>query len=194
MQPDLEHRSALEIRAVGDRIVGLAIPFDVRSQDLGGFVEIVRPAAVDRALAADADIRALYAHDPAAVLGRTPKTLTLTKDTRGLAFTLDPANTSAGRDALELVRRGDVTGASFGFRTVKDAWHQDGGQAIRELLDVDLVEISLTAFPAYPQTDVALAQRSLQAWQANLTSCVRFSGAHDLTMRQRQHRVRVFSR
>lgn len=165
MSPDLERRAVAELRAESTRIVGHAVVFDVRSVDLGGFVEIVRPSAVVRALKPEASVCCLYNHEPGAVLGRTPKTLTLTKDTRGLAFALDPANTSAGRDAFELVRRGDVSGASFGFRTLKDAWHQEGPVIVRELLDIELLEISLTAFPVYQATDVSVAQRALQGWQ-----------------------------
>ncbi len=162
--PDLERRSAWEIRAVKERIVGHAIVFDSRSRDLGGFVEVVRPQAVDRSLAAD--VVALYNHDQGAVLGRTPTTLRLTKDTRGLAFEIDPPATQAGREALELVGRGDIRGASFGFKTLKDAWSRDGSTTVRTLLDLELVEISLVAVPVYTATDVAIAQRSLQAFQA----------------------------
>lgn len=160
---DLERRAALELRADGSHIVGLAIPFNSRSRDLGGFVEIVRPHAVMRSLGGD--VVALYNHDPGAVLGRTPTTLQLRVDTRGLAFDLDPAPTQAGREALELVRRGDVKGASFGFRTIKDDWRKDGDTIIRELIDIEIREISLTPFPAYQQTDVSVAQRSLRALQ-----------------------------
>jgi HK97 family phage prohead protease len=164
---NLEHRSVIELRADRQRIVGYALVFDVRSKDLGGFVEVVKPQAVS---STSVDVVALYNHDPSAVLGRTPQTLQLTKDDRGLAFTLDPAPTQAGRDAFELVKRGDITGASFGFRTKKDTWRKDTGRKdtadnmmVRELLDIELVEISLTAFPAYRETDVAIAQRSLLA-------------------------------
>ena len=163
-QPLLERRSALEIRAVGDRIVGHAIVFDSRSRDLGGFIEIVKPFAVDRSLAGD--VVALYNHDAGAVLGRTPATLQLRKDDRGLAFELHPPATQAGREALELVGRGDIRGASFGFKTLKDAWSRDGNTTLRTLLDIELVEISLTAIPVYTATDVAIAQRSLKAFQA----------------------------
>jgi Escherichia/Staphylococcus phage prohead protease len=162
VSPDLEHRSGLEIRTEGSRIVGRCIVFDCRSRDLGGFVEVVKPAAVD----VSANIVALLNHDTSHVLGRTPVTLQLTKDACGVAFTLDPAPTQAGRDALALVARGDITGASFGFRTTEDKWHQDGEVLVRELLGIELAEISLTAFPAYAQTDVTIAQRSLRA--ANL--------------------------
>jgi HK97 family phage prohead protease len=166
MISNLERREAADLSLAGKRITGHAIVFDTRSRDLGGFVEIVRPSAIDRALRADASIVALFNHNADAVLGRTPNTLQLTKDRRGLAFDLQPPDTSAGRDALALVERGDVAGASFAFRTVKDAWHDEGGTIVRELLDVEIAEISLTAFPAYVQTDVTIARRSLQAFQA----------------------------
>jgi HK97 family phage prohead protease len=161
---DLERRSALELRAVGDRLVGHCIVFDSRSCDMGGFVEVVRPQAVTRSLSAD--VVALYDHQPGSILGRTPATLQLRTDDRGLAFTITPPDTQVGRDVLTLVGRGDLTGASFGFRTLKDAWSTDHGTTIRELLDIEIAEISLTAFPAYQQTDAAIAQRSLQAYQA----------------------------
>jgi len=185
--PDLERRAVAELRADHTKIVGHAVVFDVRSADLGGFCEIVRPAAVDRALRPESAVVALYNHDAGAVLGRQPKTLTLAKDTRGLAFTLDPAPTSAGRDAFELVRRGDVTGASFGFKTRKDRWYQDGRVIVRELLDVEILEISLTAFPSYQQTDVSVAQRALQA--AGL-SAIRSQTPRSIAALRRQLRAR----
>jgi HK97 family phage prohead protease len=184
LSPDLERRAVVELRADAARITGHAVVFDTRSRDLGGFVEIVKPSAVDRALTAD--VRALYNHDASAVLGRTPKTLTLAKDTRGLAFTLDVAPTQAGKDALELVRRGDVTGASFAFRTLKDAWHQDGRQVVRELLDVEIFEISLTAFPAYRDADVSVAQRSLREFSVSVSG----NAARSIAALRRQLRAR----
>jgi len=192
MSPEtsIERRAVLELRADRQRLVGHAVVFDTRSADLGGFVEIIRPSAVDRAVAAGADIRALYNHDPGAVLGRTPKTLTLTKDTRGLAFTLDPAPTQAGHDALALVQRGDLTGASFGFVTLRDAWHQTGGVVVRELLDLEILEISLTPFPSYQQTDVSVAQRALQAARTGSASDLGFHRTSSVTWLRLRERVR----
>lgn len=178
--PDIERRAVVELRAQRERIVGYAVVFDVRSRDLGGFVEVVRSQAVD----GTGDVVALLQHNPEAVLGRTPTTLLLEKDTRGLAFTLDPAPTQAGRDAFELVKRGDIRGASFGFTTKTDRWHLDAGVRVRELLDIELVELSLTAFPAYQQTDVSVAQRSLLAATA--------AHVQTLPSMQRRHRVRQF--
>lgn len=161
-EQELERRSATFGSIAGNRVTGHAVVFNVRSRDLGGFYEVVRPQAVDRALRADARVIALYNHDTAKVLAHTPKTLTLTKDSRGLAFSMTLPGTTDGRDVLELVERGDVQGASFGFHTIKDAWHTDGGVKIRELLDIEIAEITLTAFPAYSQTDVTVAKRSLE--------------------------------
>ena len=161
--PNLEHRSVVELRADVGKITGYAILFDVRSRDLGGFVEVVKSQAVSLSPGEGDDVVALFDHQPSAVLGRTPTTLQLRKDDRGLAFVLDPAPTQAGREALALVQRGDVKGASFGFLTRKDHWRKDAGVTIRELLDIDIAEISLTAFPAYRETDVSVAVRSMQA-------------------------------
>lgn len=159
---ELERRHATIDSIAENRVTGHAVVFDTRSRDLGGFVEVVRPQAVDRALKAGARIVALYNHDTASVLAHTPRTLTLTKDARGLAFSMTLPDTTVGRDVLALVERGDVSGASFGFKTIKDAWHQEGNLMIRELLDVEIAEITLTAFPAYEQTDVSIAKRSLE--------------------------------
>jgi HK97 family phage prohead protease len=171
---DLERRVVAELRAESTRIVGHAVILDVRS------------VAVARALRPESAVVALYNHDAGAVLGRQADDLGAGEGcARGLAFILAPAPTSAGQNALVLVRRGDITGASFGFRTLQDAWHEEAGVLVRELLDVEIVEISLTAFPADSGTDISIAQRALEAVAARapLTSSIRW-----LTLRERVRR------
>ena len=51
-QLQIERRAAA-IDVTGSRVTGHAVVFDVRYVDLGGFVEIVRPQAVGRALKAE---------------------------------------------------------------------------------------------------------------------------------------------
>jgi HK97 family phage prohead protease len=140
--------------------VGYASVFNSKSQDLGGFVEIVRPGAFTRALTGGADVRALVNHDPNLILGRSAAgTLVLVEDERGLRVEILPPDTQAGRDTLESVRRGDLDGMSFAFRAIQDKWDYSDkarGTMLRELLDVDLFDVSVVAFPAYPKTDVAL--------------------------------------
>lgn len=166
--PGTERRAAIELRAEpGEKpkLVGYAAVFDSPSRDLGGFVEYVRRGAFRRSLAAGADVLALVAHDPRLVLGRSGAgTLKLAEDARGLRFEVEIPPTTAARDLLVSIERGDIGGASFAFHTPKggDRWtFGKSGPATRELLDVDLRDVTVTAAPAYPDTSVAL--RSLDA-------------------------------
>ena len=64
-------------------------------------------------------------------------------------------NTTDGNDIRELVSRGDISGMSFGFSTVKDSWSASGDE--RTLLEVRLHEVSVvTSVPAYPQTTASV--------------------------------------
>jgi uncharacterized protein len=152
------------------RLVGYAAVFDVLSEDLGGFRERVRVGAFTRSLREGADVRALVDHNPSEILGRVKAgTLTLRPTAKGLLVYIDPPNTTRARDLAESIRRGDVDGMSFGFRTVADEWHNEDGKEIRDLVDVDLFDVSVVTFPAYPQTEVGM--RSLAArryWQVDL--------------------------
>jgi HK97 family phage prohead protease len=170
----MERRAALELRATGGkaspRLAGYAAVFNAPSEDLGGFVEFVRPGAFTRSLASNrADPLALVHHMPHLVLGRrSAGTLRLSEDSKGLAFEVDLPDTQAAHDLAVSVGRGDITGCSFAFRAAPggDRWEMRGDQIVRELLDVDLLEITITPTPAYPDTSVA--RRSLEAFQRPL--------------------------
>lgn len=144
---------------------GTAIPYNSRSQLLYGlFYEQFATGAFSECLRGSPDVPALVDHDSSKVLGRTAaKTLTLSEDDRGIHFELDPANTSYGRDMVELITRGDITGMSFGFRVAKDgdAWGMYDNKELRTVTRADLKEISLVAFPAYKSTEVM--KRSLDS-------------------------------
>lgn len=147
------------------RIRGTAIVFNSLSEVLGGiFREKIAPEAVDRTLRQALDVRALVDHDPSKILGRTKAgTLRLDKTQQGLQATIDPPNTSAANDILESIGRGDVTGMSFGFRTLEDKWDEKTDPPTRTILDMEVHDVSIVTYPAYPQTDVAV--RSLQAFK-----------------------------
>lgn len=158
----METRRAQSLEVDSGKLIGYASVFDSPSQDLGGFVERVSPGAFKRSLA-DADaLLALYNHDLGQVLGRVGAgTLRLSEDQRGLRYSIDLPDTTLGRDLGEMVRRGDVAGASFGFHVREDSWDHESTPAKRTLIDVDLLEVSVTALPAYP--DATAAKRSLEA-------------------------------
>ena len=163
----IEYRSVrgLEIRDTTDDgrpdICGYAAVFDSPSVDLGDFREVVRPNAFGDL--DGRDIRALVNHDPALVIGRSSNevdTLLIRKDTIGLAVKIRPPDNSAGRDIVESIKRKDIDGMSFGFRTLDDNWWTDrDGTPMRALNKVDLIEVSVCSFPAYPATQVGLRNR-----------------------------------
>lgn len=157
-----ERRPALELRATAGkspRLEGYAAVFDSPSEDLGGFVEYVRAGAFRRTLQSNSnDPLALVHHMPHLVLGRrSAGTLQLAEDTRGLHFRVDLPDTTTARDIAVSVERGDIRGASFAFTVAEggDRWTVAGDKVTRDLLDVDLHEITITPTPAYADTEVA---------------------------------------
>lgn len=161
-------RPVLELRVDegegGPTISGYAAVFNALSEDLGGFREEIQPGTFKRTLSENADVRALWNHNPDMVLGRTrAKTLELWEDDRGLAFRIQVPDTQLGRDALVSIQRGDVDQMSFGFYTQQDRWAQDeGGNVLRTLVDVDLVDVSPVTFPAYPQTSAQVRSQAAE--------------------------------
>jgi HK97 family phage prohead protease len=165
METRIVEVTEFEVREDGDgmRLEGYAALFNSRSENLGGFTETIKPGAFRASLRARNDIKLLWNHDTGAVLGSTRAgTLTLTEDDRGLRVSAMLPNTSYGRDARELVSRGDVSAFSFGFSMPTrggDEWSADGTE--RVLKSVRLHEVSLVAFPAYPETAGTATVRGL---------------------------------
>lgn len=156
---------AFEVREDSDgmHLEGYAALFNSRSENLGGFTETIQPGAFRATLRSRNDIKLLWNHDTGAVLGSTRAgTLALVEDEKGLRVSATLPNTTHGRDAAELVRRGDVSGWSFGFSLPTrggDSWSEDGTE--RVLKSVRLHEVSLVAFPAYPATNGTATVRGL---------------------------------
>lgn len=164
----------VEIRARDDGktvIEGYVVKWNERSHimtDWFGdkFVERVAKGAFSRSLSEKEDIKAFWNHNSDMVLGSTKAgTLELVEDDAGLRYAIVPPDTTWGRDAVESIRRGDVSGTSFAFLTRKDDWEYLAEEDLyqRTLLDVDLIEISPTPLPAYPDSEAQLSERSLSA-------------------------------
>jgi HK97 family phage prohead protease len=136
---------------------GYAAVFDSPSEDLGGFTENIRKGAFTRCLNEQPDIRCLSNHDTSAILGRTRSgTLQVREDDRGLYFECNLPDTTTARDLATLVKRGDVTGMSFGFYCKQDEWtRSETGAMSRSLTDCEVFEVSICGFPAYPATTVS---------------------------------------
>lgn len=138
-------------------IEGHAAVFNKLSEDLGGFKEKVAPGAFKKTIK-EADVRALFNHDENYVLGRNrANTLTLEEDETGLRIVNTPPSTQWATDLITTMERGDVDQMSFGFYTILDSWEAGpNGDVIRTLLEVELFDVSVVTFPAYPQTDASV--------------------------------------
>ena len=153
---------------------GYAAVFGSKSQDLGGFVEMLCRGncgkagcrgAFANALEKKQDVRFLLNHDANVVLGRTKNgTLKLRQDTRGLFFDVTLPNTSAGRDVHAMVSDGLIDQCSFAFKVDPD----NGGesydeetdsatgrsQLVRTVHGCNLFDASCVTYPAYEDTSV----------------------------------------
>ena len=152
-----------EVRETEDgmQFSGYAAVFESDSEPLP-FIERIAPGAFKGSLRNRNDIKLLWDHDTASVLGSTRAgTLRLTEDARGLYVEADLPNTSTGRDARELIGRGDVDSMSFGFTVARngDEWSADG--SVRTLTKINLHEVSIVAFPAYTATAGSTAVRGI---------------------------------
>jgi HK97 family phage prohead protease len=140
---------------------GYAAVFNSPSEPLP-FIERIAPGAFKRSIEARNDIKMLWNHDTGMILGSSRAgTLKLYEDERGLKVRAELPNTSAGKDAAELLKRGDVDSMSFGFSVPAggDEWSADGSQ--RTLKSIRLHEVSIVAFPAYSGTAGTTSVRGL---------------------------------
>lgn len=157
----------LEVRTEGDvaHITGYAAVFNRDSEVLGYFIEQVARGAFKKTIK-EADVRALWNHDPNFVLGRNKSgTLKLSEDSTGLHYAAEAnMRKQSVKDLVEDIERGDVSQSSFGFRTVKDEWDYDAEPMRRTLREVKLFDVSPVTFPAYPDatTQIERALRSLE--------------------------------
>ena len=129
------------------RFAGYAAVFD--RVDRGG--DIVRKGAFARALERVGEIPLLLQHKAGEVIGRIEH---LSEDQRGLRVIASVGDPRVGR----LVEGGRLKGLSFGYR-VREARH---GGAARELIDLDLVEVSLVARPMQPKAKVHAVERQFE--------------------------------
>lgn len=169
----------IEVRAKKDsdtRRLSGSIPYNTESKpliDIWGdeFIEEISPDAFKDSLEERNQV-ALFNHNVDLLLGSVQAgTLRLDSSTTGLNFDIDLPDTTAGRDCWESVNRGDITGVSFSFKAVDDAWsevEQDGKAVLkRTILKANLFEISPCTFPAYPDSQVDC--RSLHKHRDELT-------------------------
>lgn len=138
-------------------IEGMAIPFNTPTtikEAFGEYNEVIRSEALDQADLTDS--RLLYNHDMTKIpLARVPKTMQFIINQAGLSIRAELPDTEEGRSVYTAVKRGDLTGMSFGFKVPKDGSHYDPKTNTRTITKIEKIyEVSIVPFPAYPQTSV----------------------------------------
>jgi HK97 family phage prohead protease len=155
-----------ETRQGEDRVISGHAAVFRETADLGSFTESIAPGAFRAVLArADCDPVLLIDHDTRLLLARrSAGTLHVEEDERGLAFAARLVPTTVGDDALTLVRTGHLKQCSFAFRVSRDRWEQRSGKPHRVIEEIgELYDLTLTAQPAYPQTDVRSKRAAMVA-------------------------------
>lgn len=169
---ELQVREAAEGEAQSRTIVGYAILFGVPSAPLWSDEdsearEVIAPDAITKELLDGCDIKFTMFHDRQLILARSKSgngTLSYNVDEKGVKFEFDAPNTVDGDKALELVRRGDISGCSFAFTT--RYWDSDFVERTAKVVNgatqiiytikavTGVYDFTLAADPAYPDTSV----------------------------------------
>lgn len=151
----------VDLGADGLRFSGYAAVFDLEA-DLGDFTEEIRRGAFRKVLASGENVPMYWDHDP-----RTPplattrsETLKLSEDTRGLRVEAELDDGHYMTSTLRsMIRRGDVTGMSFGFiaGSGNSMVAMRNGRPHRVLTGFNsLLDVSPTWNPAYEGTSAEL--------------------------------------
>jgi hypothetical protein len=137
------------------RFAGYAAVFG--HPDRGG--DVVRAGAFARAVKRGAEaVPLLWQHEPGRPIGRIEY---LKEDGRGLRVIGRLSGGAAGREAAALLKEKAVSGLSFGYR-VREA----RGEKPRELVELELVEVSLVTFPMQPKARVHAVESDAEPGEA----------------------------
>jgi len=146
-------------------IAGYFIRFNEETELYKGVYEEIRSTAIVNSLKAN-DVRCLFNHDSAVVLGRTGNsTLQLRADDVGLwgEVTINP-NDKQANDIYARIERGDINACSFGFIPLDEEIENRSDGSVKFIVrDIDLKEVSCVTFPAYPQTSISARQHDVEA-------------------------------
>lgn len=161
----------------GPTIEGYFAVFDSVYDVWDGVTESIAQGAFTDSISGD--VRALYNHNTDLILGRTSAgTLELKQDSHGLWGKVKiNRNDSSAMDAYERIKRGDITGCSFGFdiEEEKQTVKEDGSVHFTITKVNPLFEVSPCVFPAYEATRISARGREFEEIQKRRTEAWRVS-------------------
>ncbi|MBL0847578.1 HK97 family phage prohead protease [Mammaliicoccus fleurettii] len=120
----------------------------------GSYTEVIKRNALDGLKLNDT--RLLVSHDHNRIpLAKSPKTMDIWTDEVGLHMRATLPDTEEARSVYTAVKRGDLTGMSFGFTCSNQGNDYDVNTRTRTINKIDKVlEFSVVNFPAYEEASV----------------------------------------
>lgn len=149
----------------GILIEGYAASFNVETvlfvYDGVTFSETLKPGCFARSIAKP-DVVAVIEHDPRGVIARTPDTLVLREDNKGLWHEAKPPKTQRTLDLVKDIEARNIRDMSFLFKPVKQVITEErrtvGGKSVmfvkREVVDAELRDLTYCVRPAYKGTSL----------------------------------------
>ncbi|MCE4991448.1 HK97 family phage prohead protease [Staphylococcus haemolyticus] len=129
----------------------------------GSYTEIIKRNALDGLKLNDT--RLLVSHDQNRLpLAKAPKTMEIWTDDVGLHMRATLPDTEEARSVYTAVKRGDMTGMSFGFTCDSRGYDYDVETRTRTINKINKVlEFSIVNFPAYSETSVEARSQMQEA-------------------------------
>ncbi|BGE81990.1 HK97 family phage prohead protease [Staphylococcus petrasii] len=111
------------------------------------------------------DTRLLISHDRNRLpLAKAPKTMKIWADNIGLHMRATLPDTEEARSVYTAVKRGDMTGMSFGFTCRPEGFDYDVETRTRKINKIDnIFEFSIVNFPAYPEASIEARSQMQEA-------------------------------
>lgn len=154
-----------ELRAIeptgepGEMIVeGRAIVYDsptvMWEWDGVKYYEVIQRGALDGADMSDVCLKYNHSNNIMIMARTRNKTLELMPDEQGLMIRAKLANTTAGRDLFELVKRRDIDKMSFGFTTKEESYNKE--TRTRKIIKFKKIwDVAGVDTPAYSDTSIS---------------------------------------
>lgn len=189
------HIREMEGAESSSRIIeGYAIVFGVESRLIAdywdNYREIIEPGAITIEDLAGMDIKMTLWHNREKLLARSNKgvgTLSLSVDDTGVKYEFEAPSTADGNTALELVKRGDLSGSSFTYWTDEQNnvrySKTDEGILVRHVEKISMVmEMTIASDPAYNQTTVTSREVEATGFEIRRGKIIQTTGVQKMEL------------
>lgn len=165
--PSASLTRSVEFRASGSgdglTLDGYAAVFNAETRISGyegDFIERIAPGAFKRSLGQRTPVLQ-FDHGQHPLIGSLPIGVfrSIAEDEHGLKVRARLSDNWLVQPVRDAIRDGGITGMSFRFRVIRDAWTRRGGDQVRTIQEVELFEAGPVVHPAYEQTTVGVRSR-----------------------------------